>query len=43
MIEDVPGVGKTVLASPGGDLGCEFPRLQCTADLLPADVTGFSV
>ena len=44
MIEDVPGVGKTVLAkSLARAAGCRFARLQCTADLLPADVTGVSV
>ena len=44
MIEDVPGVGKTVLAkSLAAAAGCEFSRLQCTADLLPADVTGVTV
>ena len=44
LVEDVPGVGKTMLAravalSVGGD----FKRLQCTPDLLPNDVTGVSV
>ncbi len=44
MIEDVPGVGKTVLGkSLARAAGCEFSRLQCTADLLPADVTGVTV
>ena len=44
MIEDVPGVGKTVLAkSLARAAGCEYSRLQCTADLLPADVTGVTV
>jgi MoxR-like ATPase len=44
MIEDVPGVGKTVLAkSLARATGCDFSRLQCTADLLPADVTGVTV
>ncbi|WP_217915766.1 AAA family ATPase [Miltoncostaea marina] len=44
MIEDVPGVGKTVLAkSLARAAGCGFSRLQCTADLLPADVTGVTV
>jgi MoxR-like ATPase len=44
MIEDVPGVGKTVLAkSLARAAGCRFARLQCTADLLPSDVTGVSV
>jgi MoxR-like ATPase len=44
LIEDVPGVGKTVLAkSLARAAGCGFARLQCTADLLPADVTGVTV
>ena len=44
MIEDVPGVGKTVLAkSLARAAGCHYSRLQCTADLLPADVTGVTV
>ena len=44
MIEDVPGVGKTVLGkSLARAAGCVFSRLQCTADLLPADVTGVTV
>jgi MoxR-like ATPase len=44
VIEDVPGVGKTVLARAlAGAAGCDFSRLQCTADLLPADVTGTNI
>ncbi|MEW6583279.1 MAG: AAA family ATPase [Actinomycetota bacterium] len=44
LIEDVPGVGKTALAkSLARAAGCRFARLQCTADLLPADVTGVAV
>jgi MoxR-like ATPase len=44
LVEDVPGVGKTVLAkSLARAAGCEFARLQCTADLLPSDVTGVHV
>ena len=44
MIEDVPGVGKTVLAkSLARAAGCQYSRLQCTADLLPSDVTGVTV
>jgi MoxR-like ATPase len=44
MIEDVPGVGKTVLAkSLARAAGCGYGRVQCTADLLPADVTGVAV
>ena len=44
LIEDVPGVGKTMLAkSLARSLGCSFERLQFTPDLLPSDVTGVSV
>jgi MoxR-like ATPase len=44
LIEDVPGVGKTMLArSVAASLGGQFKRLQCTPDLLPNDVTGVSV
>ena len=44
LIEDVPGVGKTMLArSLAVSLGCSFKRLQCTPDLLPSDVTGVSI
>ncbi len=44
LIEDVPGVGKTMLArSIAISLGGQFRRLQCTPDLLPNDVTGVSV
>ena len=44
LIEDVPGVGKTVLArSLAKSLGCSFNRLQFTADMLPSDVTGVSI
>src|SRR3989304_1232557 len=44
LIEDVPGVGKTMLArSLAISLGGSFKRLQCTPDLLPNDVTGVSV
>ncbi len=44
LLEDVPGVGKTMLArSLAVSLGGEFRRLQCTPDLLPNDVTGVSV
>jgi MoxR-like ATPase len=40
----VPGVGKTALAkSIARAAGCRFARLQCTADLLPADVTGVAI
>jgi MoxR-like ATPase len=41
LLEDVPGLGKTLLArSLAQALGLDFRRLQCTPDLLPADVTG---
>lgn len=41
LIEDVPGVGKTVLAkSLAFSMGCSFRRIQCTPDLLPSDITG---
>ena len=44
LIEDVPGVGKTVLAkSLARSVGCEFKRIQFTPDMLPTDVTGVSV
>lgn len=44
LIEDVPGIGKTMLArSLAISLGGDFKRLQCTPDLLPNDVTGVSV
>ena len=44
LIEDVPGVGKTVLAkSLARSLDCSFHRVQCTPDLLPADITGSSI
>jgi MoxR-like ATPase len=44
LIEDVPGVGKTVLASAlSKSLRCSFTRIQCTPDLLPSDVIGVSV
>ena len=44
LLEDVPGVGKTMLArSMAISLGGQFKRLQCTPDLLPNDMTGVSV
>ncbi len=44
LIEDVPGVGKTMLArSLAKSLGCHFSRIQFTPDMLPSDVTGVSI
>ena len=44
LIEDVPGVGKTMLArSIAKSIGCSFRRIQFTPDMLPSDVTGVSV
>jgi MoxR-like ATPase len=44
LLEDVPGVAKTMLARAlAKSVGCVFKRIQCTPDLLPTDVTGVSV
>ena len=44
IIEDFPGVGKTMLAKAlARSLDCRFSRLQFTPDLLPSDVTGVNV
>src|SRR5213596_3210093 len=44
LIEDVPGVGKTVLTKAiARSIGCSFKRIQFTPDLLPSDVTGTSI
>lgn len=44
LIEDVPGVGKTILArSIAKSIGCSFKRIQFTPDMLPSDVTGVSM
>jgi MoxR-like ATPase len=44
LIEDVPGVGKTVLAkSLARSIGASFSRIQFTPDLLPSDITGVSI
>ena len=44
LIEDTPGSGKTALsAALAAALGLDFQRVQCTNDLLPADITGLSI
>src|SRR5689334_3047809 len=44
LIEDIPGVGKTVMAKAlARSIGCTFSRLQFTPDMLPSDVTGVSL
>lgn len=44
LLEDVPGVAKTMLARAlANSVGCQFKRVQCTPDLLPSDVTGTSI
>lgn len=44
LIDDVPGVGKTMLAKAiAKSLGCTFKRIQFTPDMLPSDVTGVSI
>jgi MoxR-like ATPase len=44
LLEDVPGVAKTMLARAlAQSVGCSFKRVQCTPDLLPTDITGVSV
>lgn len=44
LLEDVPGVAKTMLARAlAKSVGCQFKRVQCTPDLLPSDVTGTSI
>ena len=44
LIEDVPGVGKTMLAkSISASIGCSFKRIQFTPDLLPSDIVGVSI
>lgn len=41
LVEDVPGIGKTMLAkATAKSLNCSFKRIQCTPDLLPSDITG---
>lgn len=44
LLEDVPGVAKTMLARAlAASVGCTFKRIQCTPDLLPSDITGASI
>ncbi len=44
LIEDLPGLGKTTLAKAlAAAIGGQFARIQCTPDLLPGDITGFSI
>src|SRR4051812_17898192 len=44
IVEDYPGVGKTALARAlAASIDCQFARVQCTADLLPADIVGTNV
>jgi MoxR-like ATPase len=44
LVEDYPGVGKTALARAlSRTLDCQFARVQCTADLLPADIVGANI
>src|ERR687884_259326 len=44
LVEDYPGVGKTALARAlARSIDCAFARVQCTADLLPADIVGTNV
>ena len=44
LIEDVPGVGKTSLVSAlAKSIACRFKRIQFTPDIMPSDVTGFSI
>ncbi|QDV11865.1 ATPase RavA [Rosistilla oblonga] len=44
LLEDVPGVAKTMLARAlAKSVGCKFKRVQCTPDLLPSDISGTSI
>ncbi|NES67760.1 MAG: MoxR family ATPase, partial [Okeania sp. SIO2D1] len=44
LLEDVPGVGKTLLAkSLAYSIAGKFQRIQCTPDLLPTDITGTNI
>ena len=43
ILEDLPGLGKTTIASALAEsLGCDFQRIQFTPDVLPSDITGFN-
>ena len=44
LLNDVPGVGKTMMARAlAVSLGLDFNRIQCTPDLLPTDITGLNI
>ncbi len=44
LVEDLPGLGKTTLVSAlAASLGCEFQRIQFTPDVLPSDITGYTM
>ena len=44
LLEDVPGIGKTLVAKAlAGSIRASFKRVQCTPDLLPSDITGVSI
>lgn len=44
LFDDLPGLGKTTLAKAiANGIGAKFARVQCTPDLLPADITGFNI
>ncbi|VAW79455.1 hypothetical protein MNBD_GAMMA13-1197, partial [hydrothermal vent metagenome] len=44
LLEGVPGLGKTLLAKTlAGMLGGQFKRIQCTADMMPSDLTGIHI
>lgn len=44
LIEDIPGLGKTTMVSAlASSLGCSFRRIQFTPDVLPSDITGFTM
>lgn len=44
LVEDVPGLGKTTMVSAlASSLGCNFQRIQFTPDILPSDITGFTM